>query len=137
MLLETGGYQCCGGDFAMQDRNDGLQTASEGSRSVGTAVHVPYMRHRRSGRTRCARTQVGEDGARPQERLPNYRVALVRGSLLLSIGAGTWCFGMAIHSAHAHHRVPQARESSIYYCATGLEFPAFEPCKNMKGQRDI
>jgi hypothetical protein len=25
----------------------------------------------------------------------------------------------------------------IYYCATGDEMPLFEPCKEMKGQRDV
>jgi hypothetical protein len=25
----------------------------------------------------------------------------------------------------------------IYYCATGAELPAFEPCKEMRGQRNI
>jgi hypothetical protein len=35
----------------------------------------------------------------------------------------------------AAQRPPQPEP--IYYCATGVEFPAFEPCKDMKGQRDI
>jgi hypothetical protein len=57
---------------------------------------------------------------------------------MLFVGPGAFALGMAIHNeALANHRVPQARESSIYYCATGLEFPAFEPCKEMKSQRDI
>jgi hypothetical protein len=29
------------------------------------------------------------------------------------------------------------RLEPIYYCATGVEFPAFEPCKDKKDQRDI
>jgi hypothetical protein len=45
---------------------------------------------------------------------------------------------MAIHNeATPNQRVPQARESSIYYCATGDEMPAFEPFNEMKGTRDI
>jgi hypothetical protein len=46
--------------------------------------------------------------------------------------------GMAIHNeALANHRAPQARESSIYYCATGEEMRLYEPCKDRKDQRDI
>jgi hypothetical protein len=57
---------------------------------------------------------------------------------LLFIGAGAFAVCMAIHKgALASHRVPQARESSIYYCASGAVFPAFEPCDEMKGLRDI
>ena len=56
---------------------------------------------------------------------------------LLFIGAGAFAVGMAIHNeALASHRVPQARESSIYYYATGAVFPAFEPCEEMKGLRE-
>jgi hypothetical protein len=60
------------------------------------------------------------------------------GALLLFIGAGAFVIGMAIHNeALANHRAPQARESSIYYCATGEEMPLYEPCKDRKDQRDI
>jgi hypothetical protein len=46
--------------------------------------------------------------------------------------------GMAVHNETlANRRVPQARESSIYYCATGDEMSLFEPCKEMNAQRDI
>jgi len=45
---------------------------------------------------------------------------------------------MATHNeAHASHLVPQSRESSIYYCATGEEMPLYEPCKEMKVERKI
>jgi hypothetical protein len=45
-------------------------------------------------------------------------------------------FGMAIHNeSFAQQRPP--RPEPIYYCATGAEMPAFEPCKEMKGHRDI
>jgi hypothetical protein len=65
-------------------------------------------------------------------------VRRMRGAgFLLLIGAGVWWFGMTIPNAQAHHRVPQAGKTSIYYCATGVELPAFLPCKNMKAQRDI
>jgi hypothetical protein len=43
---------------------------------------------------------------------------------------------MAIHNETlAAQRPPQPEP--IYYCATGDEMPLFEPCKEMKGQRDI
>jgi hypothetical protein len=52
------------------------------------------------------------------------------------IGAGAFVLGMAIHNETlAAQRPPQPEPT--YYCATGDEFPAFEPCKEMKGQRDI
>jgi hypothetical protein len=57
---------------------------------------------------------------------------------MLFIGAGAFAIGMAIHNeAHANHLVPQARESSIYYCATGEEMPLYEPCRDRKERRDI
>jgi hypothetical protein len=38
---------------------------------------------------------------------------------------------MAIHNeALAKQQTPRAEP--IYYCATGVEMPAFEPCKEMK-----
>jgi len=57
---------------------------------------------------------------------------------MLFIGAGAFAVGIAIHNeALANQHAPQARESSIYYCATGDEMPLFEPCKERKDQRDI
>ena len=32
---------------------------------------------------------------------------------------------------------PAPRSEPIYYCATGVEIPLYEPCTEMKGQRDI
>jgi len=52
------------------------------------------------------------------------------------IGAGAFVVGMAIHN-EATAKSPAPRPEPIYYCATGQEFPAFEPCKDMKGQRGI
>jgi hypothetical protein len=43
---------------------------------------------------------------------------------------------MAIHN-EATAKPPAPRPASIYNCATGAELPAFEPCKEMKGTRDI
>jgi hypothetical protein len=36
-------------------------------------------------------------------------------------------------------RVVEAMKATdpIYYCATAVETPAFEPCKEIKGRRDI
>jgi hypothetical protein len=73
---------------------------------------------------------------RPQERAPNYPVVAAGTGFLLFIGAGAFALAMAIHNeALAKQQTP--RPDPIYYCATGVEFPAFEPCKEMKAQRDI
>jgi hypothetical protein len=49
---------------------------------------------------------------RAQERAPDYRVAAAWGALLLFIGAGAWCLGMAIHNealaAKQHAQRPRA-----------------------------
>jgi hypothetical protein len=75
---------------------------------------------------------------RPQERAPDYRVVGAWAGFMLFIGAGAFAVGMAIHNeVLANQHVPQARESSIYYCATGDEMPLFEPWKGMKAERDI
>jgi hypothetical protein len=42
---------------------------------------------------------------------------------------------MEVHAARLAKQTPLPHTS--IYCATGEEFPAFEPCKEMKGQRDI
>jgi hypothetical protein len=73
---------------------------------------------------------------RPQERAPNYRVVAAWSGFLLFIGAGAFAIGMAIHNETLAAQKPPSPEP-IYYCATGEEFPAFEPCKEMKGTRDI
>ena len=55
---------------------------------------------------------------------------------LLFIGPGAFALGMAIHNeAIADQHTP--RPEPIYYCATGAEMLAFEPCKEMKSLRDI
>jgi hypothetical protein len=71
---------------------------------------------------------------RPQERATNYPVVAAWSAFLL--GAGAFVIGMAIHN-EATAKSPAPRPEPIYYCATGAEMPAFEPCKEMKGQRDI
>jgi hypothetical protein len=55
---------------------------------------------------------------------------------LLFIGAGAFALGMAIHNKTLAAQRPP-RPKPIYYCATGVEMPAFEPCKEIKGRRDI
>jgi hypothetical protein len=73
---------------------------------------------------------------RAQERAPDYRVVAAWSAFLLFIGAGAFVIGMAIHT-EATAKPPVPRPASIYYCATGAELPAFEPCKERKDQRDI
>jgi hypothetical protein len=43
---------------------------------------------------------------------------------------------MAIHN-EATAKPPAPRPEPIYYCATGAEMLAFEPCRDRKDQRDI
>jgi hypothetical protein len=56
--------------------------------------------------------------------------------MLLVIGAVAFGVGMAIHN-EATAKPPEPTPESIYYCATGAELPAFEPCRDRKDQRDI
>jgi hypothetical protein len=120
----------------MLDRNDGLQTDRRVARSNGVAFHVPDLQHGGGSQTPGAGRQVRQGGMRPQERPPNYRVVAAWSGLLLFIGAGAFALGMAIHNeALAQQHTP--RPEPIYYCATGVEFSAFEPCKEMKDQRVI
>ena len=72
----------------------------------------------------------------PRERAPDYPVVLAWSAFLLLIGAGALVLGIAIHN-EATAKPPAPRPESIYYCATGAELPAFEPCKDRKDQRDI
>ena len=68
--------------------------------------------------------------------VPRYRVVAAWSGSLLFIGAGAFALGMAIHDeAIAQQHAP--RPEPIYYCATRVEMPPFEPCKEMNGQRDI
>jgi hypothetical protein len=55
---------------------------------------------------------------------------------LIFLGAVAFGVGMEIHNETLAAQRPPHSES-IYYCATGEEFPAFEPCEEMKGTRDI
>jgi hypothetical protein len=73
---------------------------------------------------------------RPQERAPDYRVVAAWSAFLIFIGAGAFVIGMAIHN-EATAKPPAPRPEPIYYCATGEEMQPFEPCKEMKGQRDV
>jgi hypothetical protein len=103
-------------------------------------TELPFMcltlRHGGGSQTPGAGRQVRQGGMRPQERPPNYRVVAAWSGLLLFIGAGAFALGMAIHNeALAQQHTP--RPEPIYYCATGVEFSAFEPCKEMKDQRVI
>jgi hypothetical protein len=73
---------------------------------------------------------------RPQERAPDYRVVAAWSAFLIFIGAGAFLLSIAIHNG-ATAKPPAPRPEPIYYCATGEEIPLYEPCKEMKGQRDI
>jgi hypothetical protein len=73
---------------------------------------------------------------RPQERASNYPVVLAWSSFLLFIGAAAFALGMAVHY-EAQAKPHTLRPEPIYYCSTGVEMPMYEPCKEMKGQRDI
>jgi hypothetical protein len=48
--------------------------------------------------------------------------------LLLFIGVGAFVAGMAINIEAVAQR-PKPRSEPIYYCATGVETPAFEPAR--------
>jgi hypothetical protein len=118
------------------DRDIGLQTSRRGSGSNGIAFYVPEIRTGRSGQALGAGRQVRQGAMRAQERAPDYRVVAAWSAFLLLIGAGAFVVGMAIHNeAHAKQHAP--RPEPIYYCATGEEIPLYEPCKDMKAQRDI
>jgi hypothetical protein len=73
---------------------------------------------------------------RAQERAPDYPVVAAWGAFLLFIGAGAFVVGVAIHNEALAQHKPRQPEP-IYYCATGAELPAFEPCRDRKDQRDI
>ena len=73
---------------------------------------------------------------RPQERAPNYQVVVAWSAFLVFIGAGAFVLGMAIHNETLAAQRPPHPEP-IYYCATGDEMPLFEPCKEMKAERNI
>ena len=73
---------------------------------------------------------------RAQERAPDYRVVAAWAGLMLLIGAGAFALGIGLHNqrlAAQEHKRPEP----IYYCATGVEMPLYEPCKEMKAERNI
>jgi hypothetical protein len=80
--------------------------------------------------------QVRQGGVGSQERAPDYRAVAAWSGFLIFIGAGAFVLGMAIHN-EATAKPPAPRFEPVYYCSTGAEMPAFEPCKEMKDQRDI
>jgi hypothetical protein len=121
---------------ALLDRNDGLQEYRGGARSNGVAFYVPEIRTGGSGQASGARGQVRQDAMRSQERAPNYTVVAAWSGFLLFIGAGAFVLGMAVHN-EATAKPPAPTPEPIYYCATGAELPAFEPCRDRKDQRDI
>jgi hypothetical protein len=121
---------------ALLDWDDRLQKYRRGPRSNGLAFYVPPIRHGGSGQTSGTGGQVRQGGVRPQKRAPDYRVVAVWSGFLLFIGAGAFALGMGIHNETlAQQHAP--RPESIYYCATGVEMPPFDPCKDRKDQRDI
>ena len=129
-MVEKNAYSF--GSF-MLHRNDGLQTARGRARSIGIASDIWHGRGRQAP---GAREQVRQSGVRPQGRSPDYPVVAAWAGFLLFVGAGAFALGTAIHNeASAQQHAP--RPEQIYYCATDVEMPAFEPCKEMKGQRDI
>jgi hypothetical protein len=109
---------------------------AEYRRSNGVAVYVPSIRDGGSGEASGAGRQVRQGGLRPQERSPDYQLVAARSAFLIFIGAGAFVLGMAIHN-EATAKPPAPHPEPIYYCATGEEIPLYEPCKEMKGQRDI
>jgi hypothetical protein len=121
---------------ALVDRNDRLQVDRRVPRSNGVAFDVPPIRDGGSRQTSSARGQVRQGGARPQKRAPDYPVVAAWSGFLLFIGAGAFALGMAIHN-EATAKSPAPAPEPIYYCATGVETPPFEPCKERKGQKDI
>jgi hypothetical protein len=116
--------------------NDALQNDRGGPRSVGVALYVPPIRHGRGRQASGAGRQVRQGGVRPQKRAPDYQLIAAWSGFLLFIGAGAFAPGMAIHNETLAAQHPPHPEP-VYYCATGVEMPLFEPCKEMKGQRDI
>jgi len=121
---------------ALLDRNDGLQKYRGVSGRVGVAFYMPPIRHGRGRQGSSAGWQVRQGGVRAQEGATNYRAVAAWCGLLMTIGAGAFAFGIAVHNATpAAQRLPHPEP--IYYCATGDEMPPFEACKEMKGQRNI
>jgi hypothetical protein len=111
-MVENNTYSV--GSF-MLDRRNRWQTARGASRPIGVTFHVPPIRHRRGRQTPGAGRQVRQGGMRPEKRAPNYRLVAAWAALLIVVGAGAWCIGMAIHNneALAQHHAP--RPEATYY----------------------
>jgi hypothetical protein len=122
-------------DSFVLDRSGGVQTACGASRPIGVAVDVSDLRHGRGDQEPGARWKARQDGVHPQKHATNYPVTLGWAGLLLCIGVGAWEVCLAIHDARAAQQAPHA--AAIYYCSTGVEMPIFEPCKEMKDQKNI
>jgi hypothetical protein len=122
--------------LALLDWDDRLQKYSGSSRSNGAAFYVHEIRTGRGGPASGARGQVRQSAVRAQERAPNYPVVAAWSAFMIFIGAAAFVLGMAFHN-EATAKPPAPRPEPIYYCATGEEMPLYEPCKEMKGQRDI
>jgi hypothetical protein len=73
---------------------------------------------------------------RAQKRASDYRLVAAWSSFLVLIGAGAFALGMGIHNQELAAQ-ERKHPAPIYYCATGVEMPMYEPCKEIKGQRDI
>jgi hypothetical protein len=120
----------------MLDRNDGLQIDRRVYRPVRVAFHLPSIQRGRTRQAPGARREVRQGGLRPQKRASDYRLVAAWSGLLVLIGAGAFALGMGIHNQELAAQ-GRKRPEPIYYCATGVEMPMYEPCKEMKGQRDI
>jgi hypothetical protein len=121
---------------ALLDWGDRLQNYRRGPRSNGVAFCVPPIRYGGSDQASGARRQVRQGRVRPQKRARDYPVFAAWVGFLLSIGAGAFALGMAIHNeAIAGQHTPHPEP--IYYCATGVEMPEFAPCKEVKDRRDV
>jgi hypothetical protein len=125
-----------GSSFIVFDGHDGLQADRGVSGPVAATFHLPDVWHAGSDQASGPRRQVRRGGVRLQERAADYRVALAWLGLMLFIGAGAFAIGMTIHS-EAIAQQQALRPGPIYYCATGVEMPMYEPCKEMKDQKEI
>lgn len=75
-------------------------------------------------------------GLQTDRRAPNYRVVAAWVAFLLFIGGGAFVLGMAVHNEALAKQQPP-RPDPIYYCATGVAMPLYEPCKEIKDQMNI
>src|ERR1700751_2953829 len=94
-MVENNTYSV--GSF-MLDRRNRWQTARGASRPIGVTFYVPPIRHGRGRRPPRAGRPVRQGGMRPENRAPNYRLVAAGAALLICVGAGAWCIGMAIQN---------------------------------------